>query len=219
LIIETLETTVAPGLMTNCYLVADKETKEGVIIDPGGSPELILRRVEELGLKIVHVINTHAHFDHIAANQPVADATGAKVAGHVESLPLYRMQGGAALFGLRMPATQEPDLLLKEGDLISFGRNTRNTLRVLHTPGHTPGCISLWSEGHQVVFDGDLLFNAGIGRTDLPGGDYRQLMKSIQEKILTLPDECVVYPGHGPHTTVGQERRMNPYLETRRDWT
>jgi len=179
------------------------------VIDPGGSPEAILERIEQLGVRVVLVVNTHAHFDHIAADQEVMDATGAPLAAHRASLPLYQLGGGAALFGLRLPAPPLPTRLLEDGEEIAFGHES---LKVLSTPGHTPGCISLWSAQRGVVFDGDLLFNGGIGRTDLPGGDYQQLMDSIRDKILTLPDATVVYSGHGPSTTVGHERRTNPFL-------
>ena len=209
MIIETIDTVAVMGLHTNCYLVADENTLEGVVIDPGGSAAAILKKIADLKLKIVQILNTHGHFDHIMADREVIEATGAPLAAHRDSLPLFRAGGGAGLFGLRMPAPVEPSRLLEEGDEIRFGGEG---LQVLHTPGHTPGCISFWSEAQQVAFDGDLLFNAGIGRTDLPGGNYRTLIDSIRHKLLTLPDSTLIYPGHGPHTSVGQEKRANPFL-------
>lgn len=215
MLIETIEVLVVAGLYTNCYIVADEQSRQGIVIDPGGSPKAILKRIEKLGLDIVLVVNTHGHFDHIGANEEIMEATRAPLAAHAEAVPLYRVQGGAAFFGLRMPDTPLPSRLLRDGDEIRFGQES---LVVLHTPGHTPGCISLWSEKHRVLFDGDVLFNAGIGRTDLPGGNYRQLMRSIYDKILTLPEDTRVYPGHGPSTTVGQERCNNPFLGPRPEW-
>lgn len=214
-IIETLEVLALAGLSVNCYVVADTETRKGIVIDPGGSPGLILRVIEQKRLEITSIVNTHGHFDHIGANEAVSAATNARVGAHRAAVPLFRVQGGAPLFGLRLPPIPEPDFTLDDGDEIAFGDES---LKVLHTPGHTPGCISLWSEKHGALFDGDVLFNNGIGRTDLPGGDYRSLMKSIQGRILALADETIVYPGHGPRTTVGRERRHNPFLEQIADW-
>ena len=215
MIIETIDTVAVQGLHTNCYLVADEDTLEGVVIDPGGSAGVILKKIADLKLKITQVLNTHGHFDHIMANAEIMQATGAPLGAHPASVELFRANGGAALFGLRVTTPTEPSQLFEEGDEIHFGSET---LEVLHTPGHTPGCISFWSEAHRVVFDGDVLFNAGIGRTDLPGGNYRTLMNSIRHKILQLPDDTVVYPGHGPHTTVGQEKRSNPFLGPDSAW-
>ena len=215
MLIETIDTMEVEGLHTNCYVVADESAKVGVVIDPGGSPGVILKKIEGLKLEIVLVLNTHGHFDHIAANQEIMEATEAPLAAHSEALPLFRMGGGAAFFGLHMPDTPEPSRLLEEGDEVQFGSET---LKVLHTPGHTPGCISFWSEAHRVVFDGDLLFNAGIGRTDLPGGNYRTLMESIHNKIMTLPSNTIVYPGHGPKTTVEREKKANPFLGAQSGW-
>ena len=215
MIIETLDVQVVVGLRVNCYLLIDEITNQGIVIDPGGEDKTILRRIEELGAEIGLIVNTHGHFDHIGANGPIMDALNAPAAAHPEALPLFRMQGGAGLFGLRLPPAPEPTQMLHEGDIITFGNES---LAVLHTPGHTPGCISLWSEKHQAIFDGDLLFAAGVGRTDLPGGSYRLLMQSIHDRILTLPDDTMVYPGHGPSTTVGRERRANPLLEQKPAW-
>ena len=141
MLIETIDTMVVEGLHTNCYVVADESAKVGVVIDPGGSPGSILKKIEDLKLEIVLVLNTHGHFDHIAADGEIMDATEAPLAAHSEALPLFRMGGGAAYFGLHMPDTPEPSRLLEEGDEVQFGSET---LKVLHTPGHTPGCISFW---------------------------------------------------------------------------
>jgi len=201
--IERLEVIAAPGLITNCYILADETTREAMVLDPGGSPDELLRRIDVLNIIVKRIVNTHGHFDHIGANQAVAEVVCAPIAAHKADQPLYRMQGGAHFFGLSLPDQAEPTLLLDDGDEISLGSED---FIVLHTPGHSPGSICLWNPTHGVVFDGDLVFRAGVGRTDIPGADAQVLKKSIREKILTLPDETILYPGHGPETTVGQER-------------
>lgn len=196
-------------IQTNCYLAGCAETREGVVIDPGEEPERILAEIRTLGLTIKYILNTHAHFDHILANGPLVKATGAPLALHPLDLPLLRQNGGAGLFGFDAPPSPEPDLLLAEGDTFSFGTHT---FQVLFTPGHTPGHVSFYEEKAGVIFDGDVLFAGGIGRTDLPGGDYETLMASINHKLMVLPDETVVCSGHGPVTTIGRERAGNPWL-------
>lgn len=200
--------TVGP-LATNCYIVACPQTREALIIDPGWDPDRILAVVRALELKVRYVVNTHAHWDHIGANGAVVSATGAPLALHPADLPLLQARGGADWWAIPMPSSPPPDLELQDGDVLEVG-----TLRfqVLFTPGHTPGHISLYEPEAGVVFDGDVLFARGIGRTDLPGGDYETLMRSIREKLLRLPDETRVYPGHGSWTTIGEERVANPFL-------
>ncbi len=196
-------------IQTNCYIVGCEQTKQGAVIDPGGHPERILSEVERHGLQIVYVLNTHAHFDHTDANRAILEATGAALAMHPQERPLLEASGGAAFFGLRADASPPPDLELHDGDELEVG-----TLRfqVLHTPGHTPGHVCFYEPSEGVLFDGDLLFYQGVGRTDLPGGSWQQLMDSIQRLLRTLPDETVVYSGHGPATTLGQEKKLNPWL-------
>lgn len=196
-------------IQANCYIAGCEETGEGVVIDPGDEADRILAEVTALGLKIKYILNTHAHFDHIMANGALVKATGAPLALHPRDLPLLRHNGGASLFGLEALPSPEPDLELAEGDTISFGNYT---LQVLYTPGHTPGHVSFYEARAGVIFDGDVLFAGGIGRTDLPGGDYETLLNSINEKLMVLPDETVVCSGHGPLTTIGQERASNPWL-------
>jgi hydroxyacylglutathione hydrolase len=196
-----VEVLVVGIIQTNCYIVGCEETKAAAIIDPGDEAELILDKVKELGLEVKYILNTHAHFDHVGGNADLVAATGAPLAIHPAELPWLRMKGGAALFGL--PDTRQspdPDIELREGDLLEIG-NLR--LEVLFTPGHTPGHVSFYERAAGIVFDGDVLFADGIGRTDLPGGDYDTLLCSIREKLLTLPAETRVCPGHGPLTTVG----------------
>lgn len=196
-------------IQTNCYIAGCEETKEGVIIDPSAEPEQIMAEIEHLGLTVKYVLLTHAHFDHMMANAGVIEATGAPLALHPLDLPLLRNNGGASFFGVRVPQSPEPDMELAEGDTITFGTHT---LEVLFTPGHTPGHVSFYEANVGIIFDGDVLFASGIGRTDLPGGDYETLMTSINEKLMVLPDETYVCSGHGPVTTIGRERQTNPWL-------
>jgi hydroxyacylglutathione hydrolase len=195
---------------SNCFIVGSKKTKQGIIIDPGADPKNILRTVRDLDLSIELIVATHNHIDHIGALRPVKDETGAAFAIHEadakEALPaLVGRMMGLVMGSLKSPP--QPDRLLKDGDLIEVGDMK---FKVLHTPGHTPGGISLLCDG--IVFSGDTLFNCGIGRTDMSGGDYGKLMKSIATKLMVLPDDTVVYPGHGPETTIGAEKRRNPFL-------
>jgi len=196
-------------VQTNCYIAGCETTHEGVVIDPGDEAERILAEVKKMGLTIKYILNTHAHFDHIMANGPMVKATGAPLAIHPLELPLLHQKGGAAMFGLSAPSSPEPDIMLAEGDTISFGQYT---FQVLFTPGHTVGHVSFYEPTAGVIFDGDVLFAQGIGRTDFPGGNHKTLLTSIYEKLMVLPDETVVYSGHGPVTTIGDERVSNPWL-------
>lgn len=205
MIVECL--TVGP-LQTNCYVVADELNGSGVIIDPGGDAGKILKAVEKLGIKVSMVINTHGHFDHIMANREVVEATGAILAIHKDDEPLLRKGGGLFFLGA-IVSSPPPNLFLQEGDEVKVGKAY---LKVIHTPGHSPGSISLYSPEEGILFCGDVLFCMGVGRWDFPGGDYRVLMDSILNKLLVLPDETTVYPGHGPSTTIGREKLHNPFL-------
>lgn len=193
---------------TNCYLVYDKETKEGIVIDPGGSPELIEKALAQLDVKIKVIINTHGHWDHISANRAIKGKTGAPVYIHGADQdyltdPKYNM---SCMMGTQT-TTDAADGLLHEGDQVYFGNCV---LTVIHTPGHTPGGISLY--GHGAVFCGDTLFYRSIGRTDLPGGNYQQLIDSIRDKLFSLPDQTTVYPGHGIMSRIGEEKSGNPFV-------
>ena len=202
--------TLPVGLIqTNCYVVGCQETKEGAVVDPGGHPQRILDEVKRLGLTIKYVLDTHAHFDHTDANGAIVQATGAPLALHPQDLPLLKHSGGAAFFGLQADPSPLPDLELHDGDELEVGKLC---FRVLHTPGHTPGHVCFYEPAEGVIFDGDVLFYRGVGRTDLPGGSWRQLMDSIQQVLFALPEDTVVYSGHGPATTIGEEKRLNPWL-------
>lgn len=204
-IIEKL--TVGP-LAVNCYLVGEEAGGAGMIIDPGADARTILNRGKALRLDIKSIVLTHAHFDHIGALKEVKEATRAEVTLHADDA--QALQHGNSLgfdFDFSFSPPPAPDRLLKDGDSLDLGRPR---FLVLHTPGHTPGGICLLGEG--VVFTGDTLFYSGIGRTDLPGGNSNELMESISARLMVLPDNTTVYPGHGPESTIGQERRNNPFL-------
>lgn len=194
---------------SNCYIVGSDQTKKCMIIDPGGESGRILETVEGLGLSVRLIVATHAHKDHVAGVRRIKDATGADYAIH-EAEWLNRTTPASKLSG-SLSSPPEPDKLLYDGDVIGIGELRFN---VLHTPGHSPGGICL--QGQGVVFCGDTLFNFSIGRTDFPGGSFEQLMESIRNKLLTLPDETEVYPGHGPKTTMAIERQWNPFLDMQR---
>ena len=191
-----LKSLVVGAFGTNCYIVGSDATMEGMIIDPGDEASLILRSVKETKLKINLIVITHGHGDHIGAIDQVKRATGVKIAIHLSD---------AVALGSQYSA----DLLLKGGDSVDIGDLH---FFVIHTPGHSPGGICLY--GHNILFCGDTLFNYSIGRTDL-GGSTSQLLNSIMTKLMILPDNTVVYPGHGPATTIGEERRGNPFLRYR----
>jgi len=196
---------------SNCFIVGSEANKEGMIIDPGANGESIVNAARSLGLSIVLIVATHNHIDHVGALRHVKDATGAEYAIHEDDVEgmspavFGRMLG--VMMGGSFKSPPKPDRLLHGGDVIELG-DLKFT--VLHTPGHTRGGISLVGDG--VVFSGDTLFNFGVGRTDLSGGDYATLINSIMTGLMSLPDDTIVYPGHGPTTTIGAERKRNPFL-------
>ncbi len=205
-------------LQCNCSIVGDPKTREAIVIDPGDEVERILEIITRHGLKVQVILNTHAHIDHVGGLQKVQQATGAPVLMHADDLELYRrLDKQAAWIGLRVPAMAEVDGLLKEGDAVRWGRYVA---RVLHTPGHTQGSVCLYLPADSLpqeaeqgkLFAGDTLFAGSIGRTDLWGGSFDDIMRSLHSKLMALPDETLVYPGHGPATTIGEERETNPFL-------
>ncbi|MFN2435878.1 MAG: MBL fold metallo-hydrolase [Desulfotignum sp.] len=205
MIIKKLE--VGP-IMANCYILGCEQTREAVVIDPGDDPDRILMTLAKEKLTVKYLIDTHGHFDHVGANRRMKEVTGAELAIHPDDVPmLAQLSRSAASFGLSAEDSPEPDLLLNEGDTVSFGNIT---LKVIHTPGHSRGGICLYTPGY--LFAGDTLFAGSIGRTDLPGGDYDTLIAGIKQKLLNLPDDTRVYTGHGPETTIADEKRMNPFL-------
>ena len=202
------ELVIVGALETNCYLVYCEETRACAVIDPGADPEKIISAIADLELKPVIVINTHGHVDHIGGNSDIVQKYRVPLAMHAADTGMLQVSDYielSLLLGARN--SPPPDRLLAEGDEIAVGRLT---LRVMHIPGHTAGSVGFVAAG--VLFSGDTLFCGGVGRTDLPGGSWKDLEQSIRERILTLPEETIVLPGHGPWTTVEQERDSNPFL-------
>lgn len=202
-----LETLPVGPLQANCYIVGCEETGQGFIVDPGAQADLILDAVERAGLEITHIFNTHGHVDHIAANRALKEALGAALLVHeagraeVEQPHPY----WAAMVGGVEPS--QPDEGMSDGDSYQIGTLT---VRVVHTPGHSPACVCLAVDG--VLFTGDTLFAGSVGRTDFPGGDTATLNRSLLRLIEEFPEETVIYPGHGGSSTIGEERRSNPFL-------
>jgi hydroxyacylglutathione hydrolase len=204
------ETVIVGQLGVNCFVLGCPETGEGVVIDPGADPDRVLAAVQRHGLTIKYVINTHGHFDHIGGNRQLSEKTGAKLLIHEGDVPfLSRASQVATAYGLSAENSPPPDAFLADGMTIAFGRYE---IRVLHTPGHTPGGCSLYLVQQGMVLTGDTLFAESVGRTDFPGSSHEALIAGIRGKLLPLPDDTVVYPGHGPSTTIGWEKAHNPYL-------
>ncbi len=201
------ELAVGP-LMANCFIAGCEDTKEAVVIDPGGEADRILLSLAESELKVKYIINTHGHFDHVSANGKMKEATGADLLIHPLDAPMLGMlSSNAAVFGISVANSPPCDRTIEEGETVSFGDFTFN---VIHTPGHTPGGISLYSDG--IIFVGDTLFAGSIGRTDFPGGDFDTLIASIKTKLFKLEDDVRVLSGHGPETSIGREKRFNPFV-------
>jgi hydroxyacylglutathione hydrolase len=194
-------------LSANCYIVGLKSAGEGMVIDPGGNERDIIKAIDDTGLDIQIIVLTHGHSDHIAALRDIQDKTGAQAAIHIEDADFLEGRGAfSSQFGIEYKTPRPPERLLREGDEIGLGGLS---FTVVHTPGHTPGSICLL--GDNMIFTGDTIFRRGIGTTMMPGSSRRQLIESIHKRLLVLPEETVMYPGHGRETTVGAERRDNPY--------
>lgn len=197
---------VVGPIASNCYIVGCENTKEGMIIDPGADADDIMRAVKKLGLTVKLIVLTHRHPDHVGAAAQVKEATRADVAVHTECAK-YLPQSPSYVYEPPYEGAPKPERILQEGDSIDIGELH---FKVLHTPGHTPCGISIYGEGH--VFTGDTLFNYGIGRYDLIDSDGDALINGIKTKLLTLPPETIVHPGHGPDSTIATEIRANPFL-------
>lgn len=206
---KVIKTIPVGPLEANCYVYYD-DTKEALVIDPGGDPAEIKREVEALGLNVKYVVNTHGHFDHVGAVREIKEAFEAELAIHeADSTLLADAHDHAVIFGESISSQPAPDLLLTDGTELRVGKAAFD---VIHTPGHTPGGICLYEKNEKILFTGDTLFAGSVGRTDLEGGSHQELMKSIKEKLVPLGDDVKVYPGHGPETTIGTEKEINPFL-------
>lgn len=199
------------GLEANCYILSCPKTKEGVVIDPGDEGERILSTIKDLDINIKYVINTHGHYDHTGCNDEMKDHFHCDLLIHEDDQEmLMDPKLNLSHYLGENKSGPKADILLKDNDIIKFGDIS---LKVIHTPGHTRGGITLYSEAEKVCFTGDTLFFGSVGRTDLPGGDYDTLINSIKSKLLVLPDDVKAYPGHGVETSIGKEKKINSYLK------
>lgn len=206
--IMIIKTVVVGPLDVNCYILGCEDTKEAAIIDPGDNADEIIKVIHEEGLNPGFIINTHAHFDHVGGVKTIQDHFKIDFFLHKEDLFLIdNVSEQAAAFGLNPIPKPEVDKFVNNGDKISLGNKFIN---VIHTPGHSPGCVCYHIDNN--VFVGDTMFAGSIGRTDLPGGSYKMLINSIKERLFPLGDGTIVYPGHGPSTTIENERKHNPFL-------
>ena len=197
-------------LQCNCSILGDEATREGIVIDPGDDVDRILQILAKHNLRVTAIVITHAHIDHIGGAQKLKAATGAPVYMNDNDAPLYdALEMQAEWLGIPTPGRTEIDSPLRDGDLLRLGATE---LHVLDTPGHTQGSVSVWIPSENKLLAGDTLFRDSIGRTDLPGGDGRKILQSIRGKLMTLPEDTVVIPGHGASTTIGREKKFNPFL-------
>ncbi|HMF63120.1 MAG TPA: MBL fold metallo-hydrolase [Edaphobacter sp.] len=198
-------------LQCNCSILGDETSREAIVVDPGDEISRIVSTLEKHRLTVKQIIITHAHIDHIAGAQLLKQRTGAPILYNQNDLPLVEMMDlQAGWLGIPTPKVSAPDDDLEDGKNISIAGLTGS---ILHTPGHTPGSSCLYLPHQTLLLAGDTLFAGSVGRTDLPGGNTRQLITSIHERLLTLPDKVIVVPGHGPNTTIGEERDSNPFLQ------
>jgi hydroxyacylglutathione hydrolase len=200
---------VVGPLACNCYIVGDPDTREAIVIDPGGDPETLDEAIAAHSLKISAIVATHAHFDHVLAAEYLREKTGAPFYLHDDDKPVlsWLQESGRMFLGIELPPPPDIDSPAREGELLVAGSAK---LEIRHTPGHSPGSISLVSS--DAVFSGDTLFAGSVGRTDLPGGDTAALVTAVRSKLYTLDDTLPVYPGHGPATTIETEKHSNPFV-------
>jgi len=208
MILEML--TVGP-FQENSYIIGDEDSGAGVVVDPGDEAARIALAVEQTDLEVGSIIVTHAHIDHVGAVAALADEYACPVLMHAESEPMLKqLPTQAMMMGLKFGKVPAVDRHISDGEVLEVGKLR---LRSLYTPGHAPGHLAFYIEDEGVVLSGDALFAGSVGRVDLPGGSMEVLMRSIEERLLTLPDETWVYPGHGPRTSIGNERTSNPFLQ------
>jgi hydroxyacylglutathione hydrolase len=199
-------------LQCNCSIFGDEESHEAIVIDPGDNIGEILTLLEKHALRVKEIVITHAHIDHIGGAAKLKAATGAPVLMNANDQELYdHLDVQASWLGMEPPTRTAIDYAVRDGDVLALGPAE---FRVLHTPGHTQGSISLWIPAENKLIAGDTLFRDSVGRTDLPGGNPRQILRSIEDKLLRLPEETVVVPGHGANTTIGREKERNPFLQS-----
>lgn len=200
-------------LQCNCSVVGDETTREAMVIDPGDDIEAVLALIEKHNLKVKQIVITHAHIDHVGGAMKLRAATGAPILLNQNDYALLKMLDvQAAWIGMKNPGKMEIDHSVGQADTVRAGGLTAN---VIHTPGHTEGSVCLYFPAESKLIAGDTLFAGSIGRTDLPGGSMEKIMRSLREKVMALPDDTLVVPGHGPLTTIGEERESNPFLVRR----
>ena len=199
-----------PPLGCNCSIIGDPATKQAIVVDPGGAPERILQEVRALGLTVVNILHTHAHFDHFLASGAMKAATGAALCLHPDDRPLWDiLETQCRLFGVPYVPAPLPDYWLADDEHVKIGTLEATAL---HTPGHTPGSMCFYLPAASLILSGDTLFRGGIGRTDLWGGDFEAIERSIRERLYSLDEETTVVTGHGPETAIGLERENNPFV-------
>lgn len=206
-----MKTFVVGPFSCNCVVIADTETREAVVIDPGDEPDQFLPYIQEQGLKVAYALHTHGHLDHVSATRDLKQASGCSIRMHQGDEWLYKnlkMQG--SLFGFELSDPLPIDQYLEHDEILAAGPLR---FKVIHTPGHSPGSVCFELQGQDLVFTGDTLFQQSIGRTDLWGGNHQQLLGSIDSRLLPLADDVRIFPGHGPLSTIGDERRRNPFLQ------
>jgi glyoxylase-like metal-dependent hydrolase (beta-lactamase superfamily II) len=214
-----LETLPVGPLQCNCSILGDETSREAIVVDPGDDIPRILALLAKHNLTVKQIVITHAHIDHIAGAHRLKQLTGAPILYNQNDLPLVKMMDiQATWLGVPTPIVSNPDDTLEDGKLIAIGVGPERSQRgltgiILHTPGHTEGSVCLYLPDQTLLLAGDTLFAGSVGRTDLPGGNTSKLLHSIHERLLTLPDEVTVIPGHGPRTTIGSERASNPFLQ------